>query len=125
MILRCLQATGLAHARRERIEARDTPVARAVAAGASLSGISSCCGGRLPPSHGRGLRRYCVIGELTARLESLDGLVPSCRQLSEQTTALEGELRTPSQSLAPNLLVAPGYGVLGTTIDLGAANGCA
>jgi transposase len=67
------------------------------------------------PVPSRGLRRYPVIAELTAKLEAFDGVVARlartqlvrCRELTEQINALEAELRPLVRRLAPTLLALP------------------
>lgn len=79
----------------------------------------------------RGLRRYCVIDELTRRLADCDGLVARiarellarCRELTEQINALERELRDRVRVLAPTLLDIPGCGVLGAAVIIGETAG--
>ncbi len=79
----------------------------------------------------RGLRRYCVIDDLAARLETFDGvvariageLVVRCRELTVQINALERELRDRVRVLAPSLLAIPGCGVLGAAAIVGETAG--
>jgi transposase len=81
----------------------------------------------------RGLRRYCVIDELTSRLAGVEGLVARiardllvrCRELTVQINALEKELRDHVRELAPSLLAIPGCGVLGAAMILGETAGAA
>lgn len=75
----------------------------------------------------RGLRRFCVLDRLTARLAGLDGvvariareLVARCRELTDRINELERELRDLVRRLAPTLLAVPGCGVLGAAMILG------
>jgi transposase len=79
----------------------------------------------------RGLRRYKVIDELTARLAGVDGtvarlarqLLARCRDLTREINALEAELRSLVRRLAPALLAVPGCGVLGAAMILGETAG--
>lgn len=79
----------------------------------------------------RGLRRYCVIDELAARLREADGLVARiaremttrCRELTMQINSLERELRDRVRVLAPSLLAIPGCGVLSAAVILGETAG--
>jgi transposase len=79
----------------------------------------------------RGLRRYAVIDDLTARLGGLEGtvarlarqLLSRCRDLTMEINALEGELRRLVGRLAPTLLTVPGCGVLGAAMILGETAG--
>jgi len=79
----------------------------------------------------RGLKRYRVIDDLTAALDSFDGVVARiagellsrCRQLTAQINALEGELRSLVRVQAPALLALPGCGVLGAAMILGETAG--
>jgi transposase len=73
------------------------------------------------------LRRYCVIDDLTERLEAFDGtvarvarrLVSRCRELTEQINDLEAELRQLVRQLAQAQLAVPGCGVLSAAMILG------
>lgn len=79
----------------------------------------------------RGLRRYCVIDELSHRLAGCAGLVARiarelvarCRELTEQINTLERELRDRVRVLAPSLLDIPGCGVLGAAVIVGETAG--
>ena len=79
----------------------------------------------------RGLRRYCVLTDLAATLDGLDGvvarlareLVDRARQLTEQINSLETELRPIVRRLAPSLLAVPGCGVLSAAMILGETAG--
>jgi transposase len=79
----------------------------------------------------RGLRRYCVLDGLAARLAVMDGvvariageLVARCRELTVQVNALERELRALVRALAPALLAVPGCGVLGAAVIVGETAG--
>lgn len=79
----------------------------------------------------RGLRRYCVLDDLTERLTAFDGvvariaaeLVARCRELTIQINALERELRDLVRGLAPALLAVPGCGVLGAAAIVGETAG--
>jgi transposase len=79
----------------------------------------------------RGLRRYCLIDELAAKLEAFDGVVARlardllrrCRELTAEVNALEAELRPLVRSLAPAVLELPGCGVLGAAMILGETAG--
>jgi transposase len=79
----------------------------------------------------RGLRRYKVIEELTARLAGVEGtvarlarqLLARCRDLTVEINALEAELRSLVRRLAPTLLAVPGCGVLGAAMILGETAG--
>jgi transposase len=81
----------------------------------------------------RGLRRYCVLDQLVARLAAFDGtvariardLVTRCRELTTQINALERELRDLVRVQAPSLLAIPGLGVLGAAMILGETAGAA
>jgi len=81
----------------------------------------------------RGLRRYCVIDELTVTLAGRPGtvarlardLLARCRELTVQINALERELRDLVRVLAPSLLAIPGCGVLGAAMILGETAGAA
>jgi transposase len=79
----------------------------------------------------RGLRRYRVLDDLTARLAGFDGvvarlaaeLVDRCRQLTVRINELERELRVLVRRLAPSLLAVPGCGVLSAAMILGETAG--
>jgi transposase len=79
----------------------------------------------------RGLRRYCVLDDLAARLAAFDGvvariageLVARCRELTVQVNCLERELRGLVRVLAPALLAVPGCGVLGAAAIVGETAG--
>jgi transposase len=79
----------------------------------------------------RGLRRYCVLDDLAARLAGLEGvvariaaeLVARCRELTVQVNALERELGALVRTLAPALLAVPGCGVLGAAVIVGETAG--
>lgn len=79
----------------------------------------------------RGLRRYCVLTDLAATLDRLDGvvarlareLVDRARQLTQQINSLEAELRPMVRRLAPSLLAVPGCGVLSAALILGETAG--
>ena len=79
----------------------------------------------------RGLRRYCVLTDLAARFDGLDGLVTRlarelvdrARQLTQQINSLETELRPIVRRLAPSLLAVPGCGVLSAAMILGETAG--
>jgi transposase len=81
----------------------------------------------------RGLRRYCVIDELAAKLAHVEGtvariareLLARCRDLTVQINALEKELGGLVRMLAPTLLAIPGCGVLGAAMILGETAGAA
>lgn len=75
----------------------------------------------------RGLRRQSLVGELLAELDRFDGVVARltrellerCRDLTQQITALEHELRDLVRVLAPTLLTIPGCGVLSAVLIIG------
>ena len=80
----------------------------------------------------RGLRRQSLVGELLAELERFDGVVARltrellerCRDLTQQITALEHELRgdlVRALALAP--LTIPGCGVLSAALIIGETAG--
>ena len=79
----------------------------------------------------RGLRRYCVMDELTVKLEKFNGmvarlareLVAEARRLTERINGLEAELRPLVRVLAPSLLAIPGCGILGAAMILGETAG--
>jgi transposase len=79
----------------------------------------------------RGLRRYCVLDQLAAKLEEFDGvvarlareLVDRARHLTRQINALEAELRPLVRALAPSLLAIPGCGILSAAMILGETAG--
>lgn len=79
----------------------------------------------------RGLRRYCILDDLAARLAQFDGLVARiagelvarCRELTVAINALERELRERVRVLAPALLAVPGCGVLGAATIVGETAG--
>jgi transposase len=79
----------------------------------------------------RGLRRYCVIDAVAARLEGMPGtvariardLIARCRELTERINDLERELRDLVRAQAPSLLAVPGCGVLSAAVILGEAAG--
>jgi transposase len=79
----------------------------------------------------RGLRRYCVIDGLAARLAAFDGvvariaaeLVTRCRELPVAINGLERELRDRVRILTPSLLAVPGCGVLGAAAIVGETAG--
>jgi transposase len=79
----------------------------------------------------RGLRRYCVLDDLAARLAAFDGvvariaaeLVARCRELTVAINSLERELRGLVRVLAPALLAVPGCGVLGAATIVGETAG--
>lgn len=75
----------------------------------------------------RGLRRHCVVEELTDRLCDEVGLVARLAQgllarigeLNEQINSFEREIRDRVRTLAPTLLELPGCGVLSAAVLLG------
>lgn len=77
----------------------------------------------------RGLRRACVVRDVTARLAAEPGLVASLPRdvlariadLNEQINHLEREVRDRVRVLAPTLLDLPGCGVLSAGVLLGEA----
>jgi transposase len=79
----------------------------------------------------RGLRRYCVLTDLAAKLDQLDGvvarlareLVDRARQLTQQINSLETKLRPIVRRLAPSLLAVPGCGILSAAMILGETAG--
>jgi transposase len=79
----------------------------------------------------RGLRRYCVIDDLTERLRGFEGVVARiagemtarCRELTKQINDLERELRDRVRVLAPGLLAIPGCGVLSAAVIIGETAG--
>lgn len=79
----------------------------------------------------RGLRRSCVVTELTAVLGRFDGVVARlartlllrCAELNRQINALEAELRGLVRTLAPSLLAIPGCGVLSAAVIIGETAG--
>lgn len=79
----------------------------------------------------RGLRRHCVIAEVTEALQQFDGVVARlarnlllrCAELNRQINALEAELRSLVRSLAPSLLAIPGCGVLSAAVIVGETAG--
>src|SRR5215207_9274437 len=79
----------------------------------------------------RGLRRYCVLTDLAAKLEEFDGvvarlareLVDRARHLTQQINSLETELRPIVRRLAPSLLAIPGCGILSAAMILGETAG--
>lgn len=79
----------------------------------------------------RGLRRYCVIDEITEKLGRFHGIVARiardllgrCRELTTQINGLERELRDRVRVLAPSLLAIPGCGVLSAATILGETAG--
>ena len=83
------------------------------------------------PVPSRGLRRYCVLDELAAWLEGVDGVVARnarelltrCHEVTAQINGLERELRDRVRELAPTLLAVPGCGVLGAAMILGETAG--
>lgn len=79
----------------------------------------------------RGLRRHCVVAEMTAELDRFNGVVARlarnllarCGELNHQITALEGELRRLVRRIAPSLLEIPGCGVLSAAVIIGETAG--
>lgn len=79
----------------------------------------------------RGLRRHCVVAELTAQMDRFDGVVARlarsllvrCAELNQQINALETELRRLVRALAPTLLAIPGCGVLSAAVIIGETAG--
>jgi transposase len=75
----------------------------------------------------RGLRRHCVVAELTERLADEPGLVARLardllsriEQLNHEINAFEREIRDRVRALAPTLLELPGCGVLAAAVLLG------
>ena len=75
----------------------------------------------------RGLRRHCVVAELTERLADEPGLVARLARallariatLNHDINAFEREIRDRVRSLAPSLLELPGCGVLSAAVLLG------
>src|SRR3954454_13929873 len=79
----------------------------------------------------RGLRRHCVVAELTVALDRFDGVVARlarrllerCQDLTTQINSLERELQQLVRTLAPALLQVPGCGVLSAAVILGETAG--
>lgn len=79
----------------------------------------------------RGLRRQSLVGQLLAELDRFNGVVARltrellerCRDLTQQITALEHELRDLVRVLAPTLLTIPGCGVLSAALIIGETAG--
>src|SRR5215207_719917 len=79
----------------------------------------------------RGLRRHCVVAEVTVELDRFDGLVARlarnllarCDELNHQINALEAELRALVRGIAPTLLAIPGCGVLTAAVIIGETAG--
>jgi transposase len=79
----------------------------------------------------RGLRRHCVVAELTVELDRFDGVVARlartllarCDELNHQINALEAELRGLVRAIAPTLLAIPGCGVLSAAVIIGETAG--
>jgi transposase len=79
----------------------------------------------------RGLRRHCVVAELSEALDRFDGVVARlarnllvrCAELNQEINALETELRGLVRTLAPSLLAIPGCGVLSAAVIIGETAG--
>ncbi len=79
----------------------------------------------------RGLKRHCVVAELSVTLDRFDGVVARlardllrrCGELNQEINALETELRTLVSNLAPALLELPGCGVLSAAVIIGETAG--
>lgn len=79
----------------------------------------------------RGLRRACVVAELSSALATFNGVVARlarglltrCAELNSQINQLEKELRDLVRQLAPSLLDIPGCGVLSAAVIIGETAG--
>lgn len=79
----------------------------------------------------RGLRRHCVVANLTVELGRFDGVVARlvrkllvrCDELNREINALEAELRGLVRAIAPSMLSIPGCGVLSAAVIIGETAG--